>query len=397
MRPRTTPASSLLHPLLDREFRKIRPSSFSPRSYHSRAAIAAASPPSRSRSRPRTSASHNMQGAEDGLKESGGIRHAERVAFQGSGGLRADADALLFDKVISSNIGNPQQKGLDQPPITCTRQIATLSGWPAFPELAGRVPCGSRCVPFIRKNVAKFISDRDGFPDDSENIFLINTAGASAGVSLPLTKPSDGILIPIPQYSLYTAALVQHRAIPYLLDESSGSSTSVASVAQGLAEARAEGTSAKAVVNINPGIPTGTLLACDTMAELVKLCEEQLLVLLADEVYRNNLHPYKLASVGLCPPLAGQIGVDSMVCPPKEGEPSYARSKKETDTIHAALALRMQLMATRPNALLGVSCVQSPSALYLFPRIDMPEKAARDAGQEPDAFYTLALLDETGI
>ena len=30
---------------------------------------------------------------------------------------------LPFDKVISSNIGNPQQKGLDQPPITFTRQV----------------------------------------------------------------------------------------------------------------------------------------------------------------------------------------------------------------------------------------------------------------------------------
>lgn len=33
---------------------------------------------------------------------------------------------LPFDKVISSNIGNPQQKGLDQPPITFTRQVRIL-------------------------------------------------------------------------------------------------------------------------------------------------------------------------------------------------------------------------------------------------------------------------------
>ena len=34
-----------------------------------------------------------------------------------------DHHGLPFDKVISSNIGNPQQKGLDQPPITFTRQV----------------------------------------------------------------------------------------------------------------------------------------------------------------------------------------------------------------------------------------------------------------------------------
>ncbi|KAF7319247.1 Alanine aminotransferase [Mycena chlorophos] len=395
--------------------------------------------------------------------------------------LKSGSQSLPFDKVISSNIGNPQQKGLDQPPITFTRQVAALSEWPALAELApGVFPpdvvarakelydeigsigaySHSQGVPFIRKNVAKFISDRDGFPADPDNIFL--TAGASAGVSLLInmliTDPSAGILIPIPQYPLYTAALAQHhgRAIPYYLDESRGWSTSVASIEAGLAQARKDGTSPKALVIINPGNPTGALLTRDTMADLVKLCEEHSLVLLADEVYQNNLHRaaehpftsfkkvvrelqspiplvsfhsiskgvsgecgrrggyfeltnisaevralvYKLVSVGLCPPLSGQIGVDSMVRPPKEGEPSFALWKKETDTIHAALASRTQLMAARLNALPGVSCVESPGALYLFPKIDIPSKAveaAVAAGKEPDAFYALALLDDTGI
>ena len=37
--------------------------------------------------------------------------------------LKEPGHGLPFDKVISSNIGNPQQKGLDQPPITFTRQV----------------------------------------------------------------------------------------------------------------------------------------------------------------------------------------------------------------------------------------------------------------------------------
>jgi alanine transaminase len=37
--------------------------------------------------------------------------------------LKGKDNDLPFDKVISSNIGNPQQKGLDQPPITFTRQV----------------------------------------------------------------------------------------------------------------------------------------------------------------------------------------------------------------------------------------------------------------------------------
>lgn len=34
---------------------------------------------------------------------------------------------LPFKRVINSNIGNPQQKGLDQPPLTFTRQVCQLS------------------------------------------------------------------------------------------------------------------------------------------------------------------------------------------------------------------------------------------------------------------------------
>ncbi|CAK5265996.1 unnamed protein product [Mycena citricolor] len=395
--------------------------------------------------------------------------------------LRQGDSSLPFDKVISSNIGNPQQKGLDQPPITFTRQVAALTEWPALAELApGVFPSDvvarakelaeeigsigayshSQGVPFIRKGVAEFIAARDGYPAVANDIFL--TAGASVGVSLLInmliTSPESGILIPIPQYPLYTAALAQHhgRPIPYLLDESSDWSTSVESIETALAEARSQGTTPKALVIINPGNPTGALLTADTMKALVKLCEEHSLVLLADEVYQNNLHRaaeypftsfkkivrelqspvplvsfhsiskgvsgecgrrggyfeltniapevhalvYKLVSVGLCPPLSGQIGVDSMVRPPKEGEPSYALWKKETDTIHAALAERTRIMAQRLNALPGASCVESPGALYLFPKIDIPPKAveaAKAAGKEPDAFYALALLDATGI
>jgi hypothetical protein len=44
--------------------------------------------------------------------------------------LKAGAHDLPFDKVISSNIGNPQQAGLNQPPITFNRQVGppTISG-----------------------------------------------------------------------------------------------------------------------------------------------------------------------------------------------------------------------------------------------------------------------------
>lgn len=348
----------------------------------------------------------------------------------------------------------------------------------------------SQGVPLIRKHVAEFIQGqcfpshsfvgrcivltccapalvfacvaRDGHPANPGHIFL--TGGASAGVSLLISmlisKPGEsGILIPIPQYPLYTATLAQFSGvpIPYYLNETNEWSTSVNEIRSLLEKTLQEGKiPPKALVIINPGNPTGALLDRKTQEEIVDVCEQYNLVLLADEVYQTNLHRrdthsftsfkkvvvesgkdvalvsfhsiskgvtgecgrrggyfectnisddvlammYKMVSVGLCPSLQGQIGVDCMIRPPKEGEESYALWKKETDTIHNVLAQRTAQIVATLNAVEGVSCVNSPGALYLFPQIQLSDKAikaAKAAGKEPDAFYALALLDATGI
>ncbi|PVG01621.1 putative alanine transaminase [Serendipita vermifera] len=396
--------------------------------------------------------------------------------------LKNPNHGLPFDKVITANIGNPQQKGLDQPPLTFGRQVAALLEYPTLMETGQNIfPSDviqrakelyaeigsigaythSQGVPFIRKNVAKFIENRDGYPSDPNQIFL--TAGASAGVNLVInfliSDEKSGILIPIPQYPLYTATLAQYGgiALPYYLDETNhGWGTSTEEVEAAIKKGLDQGVKPKALAIINPGNPVGSVLTYAEQESLVKLCEKYNIVLLADEVYQSNIHTrdshtftsfkkvvrdlksdvplisfhsiskgvtgecgrrggyfectnvpeetvallYKMVSVGLCPAVGGQIGVDCMVRPPVEGEESYPLWKEETDKIHKALAERTVLMAKRLNALPGMSCAPSPGALYLFPRLHLPEKAlqaAKDAGRTPDNFYALALLDETGI
>ncbi|NXD32445.1 ALAM protein, partial [Spelaeornis formosus] len=178
------------------------------------------------------------------------------------------ADAgLPFDSVVSCNIGNPQQ--LDQKPLTFLRQIAALTEYPdllnhpstaqIFPQDAidrarsllqeiGSVGAYSHSmgVPAIRKRVAKFIDERDGHPSSPSQIYL--TAGASNGVSnllqILISGPLDGVLIPIPQYPLYTAALALNaaRSVPYFLDESADWGLDVADLKKNLAKARHDGT-----------------------------------------------------------------------------------------------------------------------------------------------------------
>lgn len=396
--------------------------------------------------------------------------------------LKNPNHGLPFDRVITANIGNPQQKGLDQPPLTFGRQVAALleypplmdSGKDLFPkdvvararELYGEIGSigaytHSQGVPFIRKNVAKFIEKRDGYSSNPDHIFL--TAGASSGVNLLInflvSDDKSGILIPIPQYPLYTATLAQYGGVPlpYYLDETErGWGTNTAEVERAITKAIEEGITPKALAIINPGNPVGSVLTYQEQESLVQLCEKYNVVLLADEVYQSNIHTrdshsftsfkkvvrdlksdvplvsfhsiskgvtgecgrrgayfectnvpeetvallYKMVSVGLCPAVGGQVGVDCMIRPPVEGEESYPLWKEETDRIHKALAERTVLMASRLNALPGMSCAPSPGALYLFPRLHLPERAiqaAKEAGRTPDNFYAINLLDQTGI
>lgn len=59
--------------------------------------------------------------------------------------LKEGDHGLPFDTVVSSNIGNPQQKGLDQPPITFNRQVRLgLLSSPTHPPLCPVTECTTR-------------------------------------------------------------------------------------------------------------------------------------------------------------------------------------------------------------------------------------------------------------
>ncbi|GAA6009605.1 hypothetical protein JCM10207_004121 [Rhodosporidiobolus poonsookiae] len=391
---------------------------------------------------------------------------------------------LPFDQVVSCNIGNPQQ--LDQKPLTFLRQISALTEYPdlidhpasaqIFPKDAiararslieeiGSTGAYSHSmgVPAIRRRVAQFIEKRDGHPSDPSKIYL--TAGASAGVSnllqILISSPHDGVLIPIPQYPLYTAALALNaaRPVPYYLQEDQEWGLDIRDVKRNVDKARSQGTVLKGMVVINPGNPTGNSLTREDMEDIIKLCYEERMVLFADEVYQDNIyrsdrpfvsfkkalrdmpapyrdnvelvsfhsiskgqsgecgrrggyfelcnfHPeaeeqvYKLASIQLCPSLGGQIGVDVLISPPKEGDESYPLWHKEKNGIHETLQHRAQVLLKAFRELEGVTCNEAEGAMYLFPTITLSQKAiaaAKAAGQAPDAFYCLRLLEATGV
>ncbi|KAJ6135090.1 hypothetical protein N7512_000250 [Penicillium capsulatum] len=397
-------------------------------------------------------------------------------------------NSLPFDSVIFANIGNPQQ--LDQKPITFFRQVLSLVENPLLLDnpdalktsfgyhqdvidraqalLANVQSVGayshSQGAPGIRDSVAKFIEERDGFPANPQDLFL--TGGASSGVSTLLNVicngPGAGVLVPIPQYPLYTAtlALLNARCVPYYLEEQKAWGTDINAIYQSIRDAKAAGTDVRAVVVINPGNPTGASLSADDIKQVLDIAAEEHLVVIADEVYQTNvftgefvsfkkrlrqlqqeqpgtydevelvsLHStskgmvgecghrggyfelvgfdplvqeqiYKLVSIGLCPPVVAQCLLETMVNPPKEGEPSYELYQKEYNGIRDGLHKRALALFDAFQRMEGVECQDPQGAMYLFPTINLPAKAVEAAKAEnraADEFYCMRLLDATGV
>ncbi|KAG1149707.1 hypothetical protein G6F37_000988 [Rhizopus arrhizus] len=401
--------------------------------------------------------------------------------------LKTDPSKLTFDKVIFCNIGNPQQ--LNQKPITFFRQVASLCENPELLKVENRETISklypadainraeillknigsigayshSKGIPYIRNNVAKFIERRDGYKTDPDDIFL--TQGASEGVQKVIQLLTEhnktGIMIPIPQYPLYSAtlSLVDAKPVPYYLDEQNNWGLDRKRLEKSVKEARDQNVDVRALVIINPGNPTGQCLSEENMRDIIDFCHIERIVLLADEVYQTNIYQpdrrpfhsfkkvlksmspeyqeqelfsfhsiskgmigecgrrggyfecvnidpqimdqlYKISSVSLCPNIHGQIMVDLMTNPPVEGDESYPQYKEEIDTIYQSLRRRAIKLANCFNGLKGTTCNGAEGAMYLFPQIRLPKKAikaADKAGMAADTFYSLAMLEATGV
>jgi len=221
-------------------------------------------------------------------------------------------NSLPFKEITFCNIGNPQELG--QKPITFYRQVLSILEYPElikkgenlFPKdaieraklLLDNIPGGtgaysnSQGLPIVRKHVAKFIEGRDGYPADANDIFL--TDGASAGVSrllnIIIRGKEDGIMIPIPQYPLYSASipLFGGSQLNYYLDEEKEWGLEVSSLQRVYDDAKKKSITPRALVIINPGNPTGSCLEVANMREILEFCHKNKVLLMADEVYQAN-------------------------------------------------------------------------------------------------------------
>ncbi|QHO41546.1 Glutamate--glyoxylate aminotransferase [Arachis hypogaea] len=263
-----------------------------------------------------------------------------QYAVRGELYLRASELQKEGKKIIFTNVGNPHALG--QKPLSFPRQVVALCQAPFLlddPNVGLLFPADaiakakhylsmtggglgaysdSRGIPGVRKEVAEFIQRRDGYPSDPELIYL--TDGASKGVMQILQTiiggQGDGILVPVPQYPLYSAtiALLGGSLVPYYLEETANWGLDINELRQSVNQARYKGITVKAMVIINPGNPTGQCLSEANLREVLQFCFEENLVLLGDEVYQQNIYqderPFvsaKKVLMDIGPPLSKEV------------------------------------------------------------------------------------------
>ncbi len=171
----------------------------------------------------------------------------------------------------------------------------SLTGMGAYTESQG--------PKFIREAISNFIDirDKNDIVSDPDSIFL--TDGASDAVrrilELLITGPNDGIMIPIPQYPLYSATVKRCGGIEvgyYPIEEDDWALTPDILEAS-YQSASTNGVNVKCIVIINPGNPTGAILNKNSLDGVINFAEKYNLSIIADEVYQENLYGGSLVSM----------------------------------------------------------------------------------------------------
>jgi len=306
-------------------------------------------------------------------------------------------------RITKLNIGNPATFGFMAPDEMVQDVIHNL------PDASGY--CDAKGLFAARKAVMHYTQQKNIRGVQIEDIYIGNGVSELIVMTLQgLLNNGDEVLIPAPDYPLWTAAVSVSGGVPrhYLCDEQAGWLPDLADLRGKISP------NTRAIVVINPNNPTGALYPDELLREIVEIARQHQLILYADEIYDKVLYDdARHTSIGsladdvLCLTFNG-LSKNYRACGYRagwvvvSGEKSHAQDYIEGLTILASMRLcanvpaqhaiqtalggyqsiedlvlptgrlgkqrdlAYQLIADLP----GVGCVKPQAALYLFPRLD---------------------------
>ncbi len=328
-------------------------------------------------------------------------------------------------RIIKLNIGNLGAFGFDSPEEIQQDMIRNLPNAAAYTDSKGIFAARKAVMHYTQQKNIKGVTIDDIYLGNGVSELIVMAMNA-------LLNPGDEVLVPAPDYPLWTAAVSLSGGTPrhYLCDESNG-------WLPDLADIRAKITpTTRALVVINPNNPTGALYPDEILKELIEIARQHDLILYADEVYDKVLYdgvthtalgslsedvltisfnglsknyrscgyrsgwmvvsgekrPAKdyiegldmLASMRLCANVPGQYAIQTALGGYQSINDLVApggRMCRQRDVAH-------ELITSIP----GVSCVKPKATLYMFPRLD-PKMYPIDDDQQ----FVLELLQEQRV
>ena len=336
-------------------------------------------------------------------------------------------------KIIKLNIGNLAVFGFDPPDEIVHDMIINIGNAAGYTDSKGLF------AP--RKAIMHYTQEKKIAGVDIDDIYIGNGASELIVMGMnALLNNGDEVLVPAPDYPLWTAAVSLSGGSPvhYICDEQSGWLPDIGDIKRKITS------NTKAIVVINPNNPTGALYPVEVLKEIVELARQHQLIVFADEIYDKTLYDgethtsiasladdvlfitlnglsknyrscgYRagwmvvsgekkhakdyieglnmLASMRLCANVPGQYAIQTALGGYQSIQDLVGpggRLLKQRDLAHKFL-----------TDIPGVTCVKPKAALYMFPRLDpkvYPIENDQDFAYELLAEAKVLIVQGTGF
>jgi alanine-synthesizing transaminase len=205
----------------------------------------------------------------------------QSVCYDIRGAVFEEAKKLesLGQTILKLNIGNPAPFGFSIPPQITQAIEQNFQKGQGYVDSRGILPAREAILNYYQHYQIPNITTADIYIGNgvSELIVMVNQA---------LLNNGDEVLIPSPDYPLWTAAasLAGGKAVHYLCEEENNWQPSLADIQSKITD------KTKAIVIINPNNPTGAVYSKELLQKLVKIAEDNHLVIFSDEIYDKILY-----------------------------------------------------------------------------------------------------------
>jgi alanine-synthesizing transaminase len=330
------------------------------------------------------------------------LRH---VCYEIRGPALQQAKRLEEDgyKILKLNIGNPGVFDFDAPEEILHDVILKLPESQAYSDSKGLFNARKAVMHETQRLGIKGVGIDDIYLGNGVSELIVMTMQA-------LCSNGDEVLVPAPDYPLWTAAVTLSggKAVHYTCDEGADWFPDIADMKAKISPRT------KAIVVINPNNPTGAVYSDAVLREIVELARQNNLMLFADEIYDKILYDgavhtplaslsedvftisfnglsknYRLAGfragwlVLSGDKAAARDYIDGLdilsnmrLCANVPAQQAIQTALGGYQSINELIVPGGRLRDQRDiawemlNDIPGVSCVKPKGALYLFPRLD---------------------------